>query len=134
MPVKNQILRIFTKHKINYNKNWIDPEIAFDGISEVDKLVDVTDGEIYRNVLKNQKFNSNSFTFLLNIDGISLCNKSQLSIWPVILAINELPLNIRFCLQNVVIAGNNLRIYFYSFDMLFKILLNRNFSRQKTIF
>ena len=33
-------------------------------------------------------------------------NDIYLSIWPIILIINELPIEIRFCIENIIIAGN----------------------------
>jgi hypothetical protein len=92
-------------------------------------ICDIYDGTIYKNILKTedgklQRFcfvqqenknitiikgqqitNSRAFTLSMNTDGISLSEKSDLSIWPVILVINELPIEIRFCIENVIIAG-----------------------------
>ncbi|CAF1123701.1 unnamed protein product [Brachionus calyciflorus] len=49
----------------------------------------------------NQKF----FTFLIKTDGIEMCNKSDNSIWPMILVINEIPLEQRISFDNIIIAG-----------------------------
>lgn len=73
-----------------------------------DLLIDIYDGVIYQKF-----FNENSesirsgftFSFSLNADGIALCEKSELSITPVILTLNEIPIGQRFCIENVVIAG-----------------------------
>ena len=72
-------------------------------------IEDFKDFSLYRNFLKS-KFGSlinkrEAFTLLLNTDGISLCDKSNLSLWPVFIVINELDKNIRFCVENVIIAG-----------------------------
>ena len=48
---------------------------------------------------------NNIYTFILNTDGISKCSKSQLTIWPIYLAISEIPEGERFCLENVVVGG-----------------------------
>ncbi|CAF1035302.1 unnamed protein product [Brachionus calyciflorus] len=37
-------------------------------------------------------------------DGIKLNDKSSMSLWPVILSINELPIEKRFCIENSLIA------------------------------
>jgi hypothetical protein len=50
--------------------------------------------------------NREAFTFLLNTDGISICEKSGLTIWPILLAINEIAIGDRFCIDNIIIAGN----------------------------
>jgi hypothetical protein len=47
----------------------------------------------------------------MNIDGISLCDKSKQSMWPVIFVIIELPKEIRYCLQIVIIAGKSKTFY-----------------------
>jgi hypothetical protein len=54
---------------------------------------------------REKKITNQTFTFLTNVDGISLCVKSKQSLRPVILGIIELPIEIRYCLQNVIIAG-----------------------------
>ena len=74
---------------------------------ETDDLKDITDGAIYQKFLlkRKDKRPSDIFTFLLNTDGIKICNKSDLSIWPIYLVINEIPIQYRFCVNNVIIAG-----------------------------
>ena len=42
----------------------------------------------------------------MNTDGIALAEKSNLSLWPIFLAINEIPIEERFCIDNVIVAGN----------------------------
>jgi len=73
-------------------------------------LVDITDGSIYKKLLESEDShlfeNKKAFTFTLNTDGISPYKKSKLTIWPVFLVINELPLEKRFSIDNIVLAGN----------------------------
>ncbi len=73
------------------------------------ELSDIRDGEIYKKLLDSEDghlFKENkAFSFLINTDGISFCKKSKLAIWPVFLVINELPLDIRYSIDNVIIAG-----------------------------
>lgn len=45
-------------------------------------------------------------TFSLNTDGVSISDKSKLSMWPIYLIIKEHPLHVRFAFDNVIIAGN----------------------------
>jgi hypothetical protein len=123
MPVKNQVERIFKKHFAKIN-NAID-------ISNGDIINDISDGEIYRNLVLEDKITRDSFTFLMNVDGISLCDKSKQSIWPVILVLIQLPKEIRYCLQNVIIAGIILVICLKHMIFKFHSLL-RSFSRDKT--
>ena len=63
----------------------------------------MTDGYIYKTQIS--KTEGNILTFLMNSDGISVCNKSNLTLWPVFLIINEIPKHVRFCFDNIIIAG-----------------------------
>ena len=91
--IKTQIQRIFEKNKQNFIKH---------GARNLNYLSDIYDGEIYQNVLNSdigkEIADNKAFTFLISTDGIKFCNKSKLSVWPFVLAINELPLAIRFCI------------------------------------
>ncbi len=82
--------------------------------SYTDFIEDVHDGEIYRELYKSELgdlFEKNeAFTFTLNTDGISICDESNLTIWPIILVCNEIPKERRFCLDNIIIAGWSLII------------------------
>ena len=76
-----------------------------------DIIKDVYDGKIYKEFFAKNSDDIQkgaTFSYTLNADGIAMCNKSKLSLTPVILAINELPLGERFCIENVVIAGEYL--------------------------
>ncbi|CAF0975863.1 unnamed protein product [Brachionus calyciflorus] len=92
--IESQIRNIFKANSLE--KHVHSHEIS-------DFLEDINDGLIYNNVLKNET--KNFFTFLLNTDGISISEKSRLSIWPIFLTINEIPITTRYCLENVIIAG-----------------------------
>ena len=67
-------------------------------------ISDVKDGSIYTS-FKVSKPSDNIYSFTLNSDGISLCEKSNLSIWPVYLALNELDISHRYHFDNLIIAG-----------------------------
>lgn len=69
---------------------------------------DFHDGQIYKSFSSTRQKSSCCIplTFTLNTDGISLSKKSNMSIWPIILVINELPLSNRFCIENTIISGN----------------------------
>jgi hypothetical protein len=70
---------------------------------------DITDGQIYKNFMKeeNKKNFKNSliYSFKISTDGVALCEKSKLGIWPIYLVINEIPKEQRFFVENVVFAG-----------------------------
>lgn len=70
---------------------------------------DTKDGSLYRKWEKSitnldQKIVRN-YTFIINTDGIQVAEKSKLSLWPVYLALNELPIGERYCLDKIIIAG-----------------------------
>ena len=70
---------------------------------------DACDGAIYQNLLKSKEhgifINKKAYTLLMNTDGVSLCTKSDISIWPIYLALLEIDIKQRFCLENIIIAG-----------------------------
>jgi hypothetical protein len=73
------------------------------------EMSDFKDGQIYTDLLSTKLGASlrdgRAFTLLINTDGISSYRHSKLSIWPVYLVINELPIEERFCIENVIVAG-----------------------------
>ena len=71
-------------------------------------LTDIFDGEIYAKFRQEEnRLNhyNQSFTFSIFTDGISVCKKSMKTIWPIFLVINEIPIEYRFAIENVVVAG-----------------------------
>lgn len=88
------------------NVNLANPNLAKKSDFE---LTDITDGSIYKTLLQSEDGdllkNHEAFTFLLNTDGISVCSKSKLTIWPFFLAINEIPKDERFLIENMILGG-----------------------------
>jgi hypothetical protein len=72
-------------------------------------LNDFKDGKLYKRLIESDigdKIKSQrAFTMTINTDGISSYRYSKLSIWPIFLSINEIPIDKRFCVENVVVAG-----------------------------
>ena len=96
-------------------KIWINLDIfkvfnSLDGIKINDNvLTDIFDGEIYAKFRQEEtRLNhiNQSFTFSIFTDGISVCKKSKKTIWPILLVINEIPIDYRFAIENIVVAGN----------------------------
>jgi len=99
--INSQIKRIF--QKVNYN------DLANSGDSN-STIQDFYDGNIYKRLLDDrengEKFRrKEALTLMINTDGISISNNSDLTIWPIFLVINELPFEIWFCMDNIIIAG-----------------------------
>ena len=103
LNIEQQIKRIM--RKINFKDFSQSSEAA-----SSNELKDICDGKVYRRLLDSDEGESfkkkESLTFLINTDGASICKKSSLTLWPVYLVINELPIHIRFSLENVILAGN----------------------------
>lgn len=99
LSIKNQIIRLFEKKILPLETNEL--------VNDQQTIADVNNAKVYKewpnNVTKNNKFQL-KYTFTLNSDGVSLCEKSKLSIWPVYLAINELPIGERFQIDNIILA------------------------------
>ncbi len=68
-------------------------------------ISDIKDGSYYKDFIRSHHNNENIYSFMVNTDGISLCDKSNLSIWPVYLAINELEQGDRYQMDNVLLSG-----------------------------
>ncbi|CAF1136619.1 unnamed protein product, partial [Brachionus calyciflorus] len=100
ISIEQQIKRIFEKNKSLYDSEYHLNE-------QNDEITDIYHGNLYKSIYKQQEKtepNQKFFTMIFNTDGIKLCNKSDLSIWPMILVINELPLESRFSFDNIIIA------------------------------
>ena len=69
---------------------WSNLQKRFNRSSEPDNLSDVLDGKEYR---KHHDFVSQpgNVTLTLNTDGVSMFQSTSVDLWPIWLAINELP-------------------------------------------
>lgn len=103
--VKKQLQFIFERKgswtSIQNTKKKIGQNIAHTEIS------DICDGQFYRTLCQPGQFlnDSNNISALFNTDGIPLYNSSNVKLWPVFLAINELPPSSRFSRENMVLAA-----------------------------
>ena len=70
-------------------------------------LSDITDGSYYRHLLDDGQFlaNENCISGIFNTDGIPLYKSAHVKLWPIFLAINEIPLRQRFARENMVLVG-----------------------------
>ena len=69
-----------------------------------DNIEDIYDGAKYKQNMERGNFlaNRNNISFTWNTDGIPIFKSSKYSIWPLYLAINELPVNKRWCSNNII--------------------------------
>lgn len=92
-------------------------------------LNDIRDGRLYKKLLDsvhgNDFRNQKAFSFLLNTDGISPMDRSKLTIWPVFLVINELPIESRFCIDNIILAGLSVAEQKPNFDIFFNEIVTQ---------
>ena len=72
------------------------------------KISDLFDGEIYKKFSKNFDIQQLDYIFsmIFNTDGISVSDKSNISLWPVYFKIAEIDKDERFCFENTIIGGN----------------------------
>ena len=124
LDIENQIKRVIK------NADLLNSPLP---VSNQDRIVDIYDGTKYKSILNSSIGNSilkkEAFTFLMNSDGISICEKSNLTIWPVFLVINEIEIQKRFCIDNIILAGKYLffslflnKLYFFHFLFIFYFL------------
>ncbi len=68
---------------------------------------DIVDGTVYKKFKESGGFLTveANLTLLFNTDGIPLYKSSKVNIWPVFLAINELPPEERFAKKNMILWG-----------------------------
>ncbi len=88
-----------------FNKKQLPSQYDFSTSDEY--LSDFKDGTIYQEFLEKENKNRTNdvYTFTLNTDGISLCEKSNLQIWPQFLTINECSIESRYSPDNTIICG-----------------------------
>ena len=113
MTHKLCLLKLF--HALNKNIINFDRQAA---TAECSTISDIVDGSIYREFLQSAQgkcvLRGNGFTLSLNTDGADPSDKSTISLWPVFLVINEIPLEKRYCIENIIIAGK----FYYSFNII----------------
>lgn len=68
---------------------------------------DIVDGRVYKKNKESGGFlaNEDNLSLLFNTDGIPLYKSSKVNIWPVFLAINELPPEEQFAKKNMILWG-----------------------------
>lgn len=74
-----------------------------------DLLSDIYDGSIYKQFYDEYSSEIHSggvHSYTLCSDGIAMCEKSKLTLTPLILSINEIPSSERFCIENIIIGGS----------------------------
>ena len=77
-------------------------------VSKNDNYIsDIKDSSYYKDFIATleTKTGYEYYSFMINIDGIAMCEKSTLSIWPVYLVINEIEIESRFHIDNIILAG-----------------------------
>lgn len=71
-----------------------------------ESIHDIYDGNLYKRLFNSgQLSNPNNISFICNTDGVPLFKSSRFSLWPLYLAINEIPMKKRFLKENMILAG-----------------------------
>lgn len=75
--------------------------------SNCSTLSDITDGKYYRHLLDDGQFlaNGNCISGMFNTDCIPLYKSAHVKLWPIFLAVNEIPLRQRFSRENMILVG-----------------------------
>lgn len=96
LPLREQILKKLLRN----------PEILnLDTKSDPDNIRDVFDGTLYKS-LKQKVNNEKLVTLTVNTDGVKVFkSKSQSSLWPIQMIINEIPASRRFKKENIILSG-----------------------------
>ena len=102
--IESQIRNIINRKIINFEQA--------SGLNSDSAIISyVVDCTWYREFLKTSQgqsvLNGKGFTLSLNTDGANPSNKSTISLWPVFITVNEIPIEERYCIENVVVAGKN---------------------------
>lgn len=88
---------------------WQSVQSTKDKIKHKNKNVlhDITDGSFYRSLCEEGQFlhDACAVSAIMNTDGVPLYSSSNVKLWPVFLAINEIPPNARFCRDNMIFAA-----------------------------
>ena len=77
------------------------------GSDRVPVMTDIVDSKYYRTLCGKGEFlhSSDNISAVFNTDGIPLYSSSNVKLWPVFLAINELPPAVRFARENMILAA-----------------------------
>ena len=102
--INDQLNKILAKDIIDFKQaSRIDLSV------EPEMISDVVDGTIYRDFLRTAEGScvrsGHGITFSVNTDGCNPSEKSSISLWPIFLTINEIPIGERYCIENTIIAG-----------------------------
>ena len=117
-PIKIQLQRILDS---NPDFEWNSSE------SSQNYTRDICDGTLYKRFLaETAGLHHKALSFTINTDGVRLSDKSDIALWPVFLALNELPINKRFSFNNMIIAGSYIHNAFAEY-----LFLNSFFSSSK---
>lgn len=121
LDIDSQLKAILAKFSSN--------ELIVDKSINNDILNGIHDGRLFERISKNNQIDgfcdNNTLTFTINTDGISLYNKSNITIWPVYLVLNELPVGKRFLIDNVILAGLSIGEEKPHFDLLMKPIVTQ---------
>ncbi|XP_070537055.1 uncharacterized protein [Ptychodera flava] len=103
--VKRQLKYILEK-----KGNWNSVQMIKESIRQnnlPDEMTDIVDGQYYRSLCEKGNFlhDMNNVSAVFNTDGIPLYSSSNVKLWPVFLAINELPPATRFARENMILAA-----------------------------
>ncbi|KAK3909735.1 Halomucin [Frankliniella fusca] len=104
LPLFNQLQHMFRRPNFHDNLQY-----RFDPMRKhvQGNIEDIYDGRIYQDEMGENGFLSeeNNLSFMWYSDGVQVFKSSSFSIWPLCLAVNELPYKMRVQPENILLVG-----------------------------
>lgn len=96
LPLQNQLQEIIQQNSEILTKNTI---------NNTSTLKDIKDGELYKSFVNNKGNNNPKITLVMNTDGVQVFKSNNKGLWPIQVVINELPVDKRFLIKNILVLG-----------------------------
>lgn len=97
LPLKDQLEEIILQNSESL--------IEKPKINTSSSLQDIKDAEIYQTLVKNSVNNNPKISLVMNTDGVQVFKSNNKSLWPIQVIINELPIEKRFLIKNILVLG-----------------------------
>ena len=99
LPIQLQLSELLSNGEI------LESVLSARDVTGAENVSYITNGQLYKSFLSLPDVNIKHFlTFLWNTDGVSVFRSSHYDIWPMYLAINELPQHLRFKQENLILS------------------------------
>jgi len=101
LPFVNQLEELYQRRNFYDLLQW-----RFQRRVEENIIRDIYDSSLYKEWMNNGFLaDSNNISFSWYTDGVQVYKLSKISVWPIYLSINELPLEHRKKMENTLLVG-----------------------------